>query len=127
MASCPPFNRIMSDTALSALRTRAGRSVDALHRSFIDNLFYIVGRSIQKATPKDLYTALAYTVRDRMLKRLIATREDYKQRNARTVCYFSAEFLLGPHLGNNILDLGLRDNLTEALTELGLDRETLLQ
>ena len=117
----------MSDIALRALRTRAGRSVDALHRSFIDNLFYIVGRSIQKATPIDLYTALAYTVRDRMLERFITTGENYKQTNARTVCYFSAEFLLGPHLGNNILNLGLRDNIDEALRELGLDLETLLQ
>lgn len=117
----------MSDIAERSLRTRAGRSVDALHRSFVDNLFYIVGRSIQKATPIDCYTALAYTVRDRMLERFITSGENYKQSNARTVCYFSAEFLLGPHLGNNILNLGLRDNLTEALSELGLDLETLLQ
>jgi starch phosphorylase len=83
----------MSDIALRALRTRAGRSVDALHRSFVDNLFYIVGHSIQTASPNDLYTALAYTVRDRMLERFIATGENYKRNNARTVCYFSAEFL----------------------------------
>ncbi|MBI1285040.1 MAG: glycogen/starch/alpha-glucan family phosphorylase [Thiobacillus sp.] len=117
----------MSDSALRALRTRAGRSVDALNRSFIDNLFYVVGRSVQKATPIDLYTALAYTVRDRMLERFITTGENYKQNNARTVCYFSAEFLLGPHLGNNILNLGLRENLSEALVELGLDLEILMQ
>ena len=117
----------MSDIAERSLRTRAARSVDALRRSFIDNLYYITGRSLQKATPFDLYTALAFTVRDRILERFITTGENHKQSNARTVCYFSAEFLLGPHLGNNILNLGLRDNLDEALSEMGLDLETLLQ
>jgi starch phosphorylase len=118
----------MSDIAERALHTRAARSVEALRRSFIDNLYYITGRSLQKAGPEDVYTALAYTVRDRMLERFISTAESYRQNRARTVCYFSAEFLLGPHLGNNIFNLGLWDNLTEALGQMGLNLEdTLLQ
>jgi starch phosphorylase len=117
----------MSSIAERALHTRAARSEEALRRSFIDNLFYITGRSLNSASPVDLYTALAHTVRDRMLERFINTAEKYKQSNARTLCYFSAEFLLGPHLGNNILNLGLYDNLSLALREMGLDLETLLQ
>jgi len=117
----------MSDIAERSLRTRAARSVEALRRSFTDNLFYLTGRSFQKATLADFYTALAYTVRDRMLERFIITGENYKRSNARAVCYFSAEFLLGPHLGNNILNLGLRDNLDQALRDMGLDLETILQ
>ncbi|MDP1658251.1 MAG: glycogen/starch/alpha-glucan family phosphorylase, partial [Methylotenera sp.] len=118
---------VMSDVAERALHTRVGRSVDALRRSLIDNLFYITGRSLQKATPNDLYIALAYTVRDRMLEGFITTAETYKSSSARTVCYFSAEYLLGPHLGNNILNLGLWDNLTQAMLEMGVDMETILQ
>ena len=117
----------MSNIAERSLHTRAARSVEALSSSFTDNLFYLTGRSFQKATTADFYTALAYTVRDRMLERFILTGENYKRNTARTVCYFSAEFLLGPHLGNNILNLGLRDNLDEALRGMGLDLETLLQ
>ena len=117
----------MSEYAERSLHTRTARSVDALRRSFTDNLFYLTGRSFDKASPHDFYTALAYTVRDRMLERYILTSERYRQNSNRMVCYFSAEFLLGPHLGNNILNLGLRDNLDEALRELGLDLETLLQ
>ena len=117
----------MSDIAERALHTRAARSVDALRRSFIDNLFYITGRSIKKASAIDLYTALAFTVRDRMLERFISTAESYKHSNAKTLCYFSAEFLLGPHLGNNILNQGLHNNLEQALSSMGLDLETLLQ
>ncbi len=117
----------MSDVAERALHTRVGRSVDALRRSLIDNLFYITGRSLQKATSNDLYIALAYTVRDRMLEGFITTAETYKSSHARTVCYFSAEYLLGPHLGNNILNLGLWDNLTQAMVDMGVDMETTLQ
>lgn len=116
----------MSDIAERSLHTRAARSVEALKSSFTDNLFYLTGRSFQKASLADLYTALAYTVRDRMLERFVITVDTYRENNARTVCYFSAEFLLGPHLGNNILNLGLRDNLDEALRQMGLDLETLL-
>jgi starch phosphorylase len=117
----------MSDIAERSLRTRAARSVEALRRSFTDNLFYLTGRSFQKASPADLYTALAYTVRDRMLERSIITGENYKRSGARAVCYLSAEFMLGPHLGNNILNLGLRDALEEALRGLGFDLESLVR
>ncbi len=117
----------MSDIAERALHTRAARSVEALRRSFIDNLYYVTGRSLQKASPADVYTALAHTVRDRMLERFITTADGYRNSRARTVCYFSAEFLLGPHLGNNILNLGLWDNLAEALRLMGLDLEAVLR
>ena len=45
----------------------------------------------------------------------------------RTVCYLSAEFLLGPHLGNNLLNLGAFDTARQAMEELGLDFEKLLE
>lgn len=117
----------MPDIAERALHTRVGRSIDALRRSLIDNLFYITGRSLEKASSSEIYTALAFTVRDRILEGFIATAKNYKTTEARTVCYFSAEYLLGPHLGNNILNLGLWDNLTQALLEIGIDMEAILR
>ena len=56
----------MSGIAERALHTRAARSEEALRRSFVDNLFYITGRSLKNASPVDLYTALAHTVRDKV-------------------------------------------------------------
>ena len=107
-------------------RTRTGNSVDALKRAILDNLFYVQGRFADVATKNDWYLALAYTVRDRMLHRWIATAKTYKQTQARTVCYFSAEFLLGPHLGVNLINLEIWDNARAALSELGLDLAELL-
>ena len=107
--------------------TRTGRSVEALKRAFTDNLFYVTGQPFAKATSQDHYRVLAYTIRDRLLERFIATAQDYKRSGAKTVCYLSAEFLLGPHLGNNILNLDLWDNVGQAMAELGLDLEAILE
>jgi starch phosphorylase len=101
------------------VRTRLDK--DALKRAFKDNLFYLLGRFPEVATDHDLYMAAAYTVRDRMLVRFIASARAYRDANARTVCYLSAEFLLGPHLANNLVNLGIMDVAREAATELGLD------
>jgi starch phosphorylase len=70
--------------------------------------------------------ALAYTVRDLMLRRWVTTAATYTAVRARTVCYLSAEYLIGPHLGNNLINLGIYDEVREAVAELGLDFDTLL-
>ena len=59
------------------------------------------------ATKNDYYMALAYAVRDRMLQRWISTAAAYTKHGSRTVAYLSAEFLMGPHLGNNLINLGI--------------------
>ncbi|MDO9107026.1 MAG: glycogen/starch/alpha-glucan phosphorylase [Methylovulum sp.] len=121
----------MFDLAEQALSIRIARSVEAIQRSFLDNLFYVMGRTLEDASPVDHYTALAYTIRDRLLARFVSSTERYRQSNARTVAYLSAEFLLGPHLGNNILNLDVwgntRDHTREALQNLGLDLDTILE
>lgn len=117
----------MSDIAERALHTRIARSVDAIRRSFVDNLFYVTVRTFDNATTLDHYTALAYTIRDRLLARIIASDENYKRRNVKTVAYLSAEYLPGPHLGNNLLNLDLWDHVRQAMTELGLDLDTILE
>lgn len=105
---------------------RTGTSVAAFKRSFLDNLFYIVGRFPEVATRNDNYMALAYTVRDRLLDRWIRSSLTYSKTRARTVCYLSAEFLLGPHLGNNLINMGLEDVARQVMQELGLSLEELL-
>jgi len=117
----------MSDIAERSLHTRIARSVEAIRRSFVDNLFYVTVRTFDNATTLDHYTALAYTIRDRLLARVVATDEHYKRRDVKSVAYMSAEYLLGPHLGNNLLNLGLWDNVRQAMKELGLDLETILE
>ena len=109
-----------------AEHTRTGTSVASLKRAIMDNRFCLLGRPFEAATLHNHYMALAYTVRDRLLERFMRSSKSYKETHARTVCYFSAEFLLGPHTGNNMLNLGIWDNVDQAVRELGLDLHQLL-
>jgi glucan phosphorylase len=106
---------------------RTGLSVEAFKRAYEDNLRYSLGRFAQVATPNDRYLALAHAVRDRLMDRWIRSGEAYYRSRARTVCYLSAEYLLGPHLGNNLLNLGVLDEARQAMEELGLDFDELLE
>jgi starch phosphorylase len=103
-----------------------GLSKEELKHAFLDNLFYVQGKFPALATKNDYSQALAYTVRDRLLHRWISTAETYTSQKSRTVAYFSAEFLLGPHLGNNLLNLGISDQVRQAISDLGLIYEELL-
>jgi glycogen phosphorylase len=105
---------------------RTGISNDVLKRAFLDSLFYSQGKPAALATANDYYLALAYTIRDRLLHRWNGTAETYTRKGSRTVCYLSAEFLMGPHLGNNLINLGLYDQVQSAMAELGLDLKELM-
>ncbi|MFI4914815.1 MAG: glycogen/starch/alpha-glucan phosphorylase [Steroidobacterales bacterium] len=106
---------------------RIALSKEALKRAFLDNLFYIQGKFPALATKNDYYMALAFAVRDRMLQRWISTAAAYTAQGSRTVAYMSAEFLMGPHLENNLINLGIHDTVRQAMIELGLNLEELLR
>jgi glycogen phosphorylase len=106
---------------------RTAPGVDALAQSFLDNLLFVQGRSMERATVNDLYTALAHTVRDRLVERWISTVQKYQSQDVRVVCYLSAEFLTGPHLANNLINLGIYDEAEQAMHQLGLDLHTLIE
>jgi starch phosphorylase len=106
---------------------RTALSKEALKSAFLDDLYYVQGKFPALATRHDYYMALAFAVRDRMLQRWISTAAVYTKQASRTVAYLSAEFLMGPHLGNNLINLGILDRVTQCMTELGLNVEELLQ
>ena len=105
---------------------RTGLSKAALKRAFLDNLYYVQGKFPTLATQMDYYMALSYVVRDRMLQRWISTAATYTSSGSRTVAYLSAEFLMGPHLGNNLINLSIYEPVKQAVSELGLDIDELL-
>lgn len=98
----------------------------AFKHAFLDNLFYLQAKTPALATANDYYMALAFSVRDRLLHRWISTTDSYTEHGSRTVAYFSAEFLMGPHLGNNLINLGIYDEVREVITELGHNFDELL-
>jgi len=101
------------------VRTAADRA--AVAQALIENLHCLQAKRPQAATRNDWYMALAYTVRDRALDRYISTLERIsgEHPSAKVVAYLSAEFLTGPHLGNNLINLGIQDAAEHALAKAG--------
>lgn len=106
---------------------RTGTSIETLKRAFADHLFFLQGKYESIATLEDYYIALAYMIRDRLLYRWIETQKTYKEKNVKKVCYLSAEFLMGRHLGNSLINLDLYEEVRQAVQESGLDLDELLE
>ncbi len=90
------------------------------------HLFFTQAKSPSLATSHDYYRCLAMAVRDQLLQSWVDTAEAYTREGVRTVSYLSAEYLLGPHLENNLVNLGLREAARQACLELGLDLQELI-
>ena len=93
----------------------------AFKAEVINNVKTLYRRDIDEATPQMIYQAVAYTVKDDIIDRWIATHKVYKKQNVKKVYYLSMEFLIGRLLGNNILSLGYYPQIKEALEEMGFD------
>lgn len=106
---------------------RTGTTVSTLKRALADNLYYIQGKDETFATLYDYYMALAYTVRDRLVHRRIKTAQAYFEKDTKIVYYLSAEFLIGRLLLNNLINLGLYDQIQQALKESGLNLDDLIE
>jgi glycogen phosphorylase len=106
--------------------TRVGMDAAAFKRSLLDHLLYSCAKSLDEATPRDIYQALAHAVRDRLVHRWLCTQRTYEQRDAKRVYYLSSEFLVGRSLGLCLLNLGLYETAEALAAERGLDLEAVL-
>ena len=100
---------------------RTGYTVQEIREAFLNNMFFVLGKHCRTATRNDRYLALAYTVRDRMLERWMRSIDLYFNSDVRVVSYLSAEYLPGPHLGNNMLNLGICDVVKQAMDSIDVD------
>jgi len=100
---------------------RSGLSDDDLFDGMAGHLFYTLGKLAPSASRHDLYLALSHAVRDRLMTRYLAGIEAINATPKRVVAYLSAEFLIGPQLGNNLLMLGIQQAAAEALQRYGID------
>lgn len=105
---------------------RTGLNAADLRQAVIDHMSYTIGRLPAVATMHDYYQALALAVRDRMQQRWLATTQTYFDLDRKIACYLSAEFLMGPHLGNNLMNLGIEDVARVAMAGLGQDLDAVL-
>jgi hypothetical protein len=117
----PKIGKSASSAETDYEPTRTGLSPSTLARALRDNLYYTQGRFPEAASRHEWYAALAVTVRDRLLQRWIKSVHTLMHQDTRVVSYLSAEFLMGPHLGNALVNLGIFDQTRQAVTQLGLD------
>lgn len=94
---------------------------EKLKEAFIEKLQTMNGECITEASEQDKYMALGGLIRDYIMKRWIKTNKQYREREVKQVYYFSMEFLLGRLMGSNLINLDLRQVISEALAELGID------
>lgn len=107
-------------------RSRTGLSADALRRGIIDHLRYSIGRPAAALRPEHYYRATALAVRDRMQDNRVASTQTSLDLGRKVTCYLSAEFLMGPQLGANLLNLGIEEAARAALAELGQNIDDVL-
>jgi len=115
-----PRNLRLPTPGCYAEPVRSGLTAEHVFDGMTDHLFYTLGKLAPSASRHDLYMALSYAVRDRLMTRYLAGIEAIAATPTRVVAYLSAEFLIGPQLGNNLLMLGIREAAAEALRRFGI-------
>lgn len=122
----PPSNSTPAPSGHSST-TRTGLTVGSLRHALMEHLFCSQLKVPEIATVNDYYKALAYTVRDRLAHRWIGTVRSLVKHDFKVVSYLSAEYLLGPHLANNLINLDIQEQVNRALDALGLNLAELIE
>ena len=100
--------------------------VATIKQRILENLERTLARQPQHATPNDWYMALAMAVRGLLVGHWYSGTDVRSSGYERVVAYLSAEFLLGPHLHNNIIGLGIYPQVERAVSELGQNLQDLI-
>ncbi|MGV1099288.1 glycogen/starch/alpha-glucan phosphorylase [Thiovibrio sp. JS02] len=87
------------------------------------HMLSFLGRDPLRAGAREVYKSLAYTLRDFLIERWIATQKGYYAHNRKRVYYLSLEFLIGRSLGNSLINLGFYDEMGEVMKQMGYDLE----
>ena len=94
---------------------------EAFKKDVAYNVKSLYRKTIDEATPQQVYQAVSLAVKDMIIDRWIATHREYDKNDAKIVYYMSMEFLTGRFLGNNIINLCESKDVADALKELGFD------
>ena len=90
-------------------------------RSVLYNVKTLYRKSLEEATPQQIFQAVSYAVKDQIVENWMDTQKAYEQEDPKMVYDMSMEFLMGRALGNNLINLQGYEQVKEAMDELGLD------
>ncbi len=94
---------------------------DLFKRSVVYNVKTLYRKSMEEASPQQIFQAVSYAIKDAIVDKWMKTQEEYEKQDPKMVYYLSMEFLMGRALGNNIINLQAYEPVKEALEELGVD------
>ncbi|HYS43141.1 MAG TPA: glycogen/starch/alpha-glucan phosphorylase, partial [Geobacteraceae bacterium] len=114
-----------NDTSVAGSQIAELDSMMLIIKSFLEHLEYTLGKDKYSASIYDIFNALAYAVRDRLIERWLDTQQAYYNSDNKRVYYISMEFLPGRTLENSLINLGLLDDFREAVSSLGYDFDEL--
>lgn len=122
-----PESRRKTELLYNLMDTYIKSDVLSIQKSIVDHVEYTMARSRYKFDDFEAYQATAYSVRDRLIENWNDTQQYFKDKDMKRVYYLSMEFLMGRSLLNAILNLGMKDQYVEALSQLGYKLETLAE
>jgi len=122
------MSRPTPDILSEALESKGSKAFfsetsESIRDSIIHHLLSFQGRDPERSGASDIYKALAFTLRDIMVEKWIKTQKTFYAKKKKRVYYLSLEFLIGRSLGNSIINLGLYDEVKQAVSELGFSME----
>ncbi|AMM81362.1 MULTISPECIES: glycogen/starch/alpha-glucan phosphorylase [Pasteurella] len=118
---------IMDNFDSPFLYNRPEITVDSLKKSIVYKLIFSIGRSPKEASQRDWLNATLYAVRDFVTEGWITTARQSRSEETRRVYYLSMEFLIGRTLSNAMLAEGVYDVAKQALSELNVNLEDVLE
>ncbi len=119
------FTKAAKEECINEIRETI--SIEKFKQAFLDCLRFQLGCTLLSATKNDLYIALSLMVRERIFRQDYCSLENYCERDKKIVAYLSAEFLPGPHLSNNLLNLKITEQVREALSSMAIDLDDLIK
>ncbi len=97
-----------------------GFSKEKFKGEILDHIRNFSRKTLEDASPQELYQAVAFAVRDVITDEWIETQHAYNTKTPKTLYYLSMEFLVGRALGNNLVNMGIMSSVQEALEELNI-------
>jgi phosphorylase, glycogen/starch/alpha-glucan family len=92
-----------------------------LKASIVKELRRDFGKTLEEAHDYELYYAVSRAAMDYIVEKWYNTKKTYAIKQVKQAYYFSAEFLMGRYLGNNLINLKINEAVKETLKELGVD------
>ena len=108
-------------TTSSGATIRDSFDKDLFKRSVLYNIKTLYRKTLEEATPQQIFQAVSYAIKDQVVDMWLETQKQYEKKDPKTVYYLSMEFLMGRALGNMMINMKGYKAVAEALDELGLD------